>query len=174
MLIKAYIGIGSNLENPLQQITLAKHALKQLSHNNEFKCSPLYQSSPMGDVEQPDYLNAVACIDILRSQGKSAELAAIELLDKLQTIENSQGRKRIGHWGARTLDLDLLVYDNKTIDHPRLTVPHPGFYQDKELGLRNFVIYPLADIAFDLALPDGTLISDLYNKCSSEGIRRIE
>ncbi|MFT5452953.1 MAG: 2-amino-4-hydroxy-6-hydroxymethyldihydropteridine diphosphokinase [Enterobacterales bacterium] len=174
MLIKAYIGIGSNLENPLHQITLAKKALKQLSHNNEFICSPLYQSSPRGDIEQPDYLNAVACINILQSESKNPETAALELLDQLQAIENTQGRKRLQHWGARTVDLDLLVYDNKTIAHPRLTVPHHAFNQDKGLGYRNFVIYPLADIAFDLALPDGTLISELYNKCSSEGIRRIE
>jgi 2-amino-4-hydroxy-6-hydroxymethyldihydropteridine diphosphokinase len=174
MLTKAYIGIGSNLENPHHQITLAKKALKQLSHNNELICSPLYQSSPMGDVEQPDYLNAVVCIDILQSERKNPETAGLELLDKLQAIENSQGRKRIVRWGARTLDLDLLVYDNKTIAHPRLTVPHPGFYQDKGIGLRNFVIYPLADIAFGLALPDGTLISDLYNECSSKGLRKIE
>lgn len=174
MLIKVYIGIGSNLENPLQQITLAKQALKQLSHNNEFICSPLYQSTPMGAIEQPDYLNAVACINILQPKNKSPESAALELLDKLQNIENSQGRKHLQHWGARTLDLDLLVYDNETINHSRLTVPHSGFYQDKELGLRNFVIYPLADIAIDLALPDGTLISELYNKCSSKGLRKIE
>jgi len=174
MLIKAYVGIGSNIENPLQQITQAKQALKQLSYNNKFVCSPIYQSTPMGDIEQPDYLNAVACINVFQPKNKSPETVALELLDNLQDIEHTQGRKRQQHWGARTLDLDLLVYDNEIIDHPRLTVPHYGFNQDNELGYRNFVIYPLADIAIDLVLPNGTLISELYNKCSSKGIRRIE
>ena len=174
MLIKAYIGIGSNLENPLQQINQAKQALGQISYNNDFICSALYQSTPMGDIEQPDYLNAVACISVLKPKNQSIETSALGLLDSLQEIENSQGRKRLQHWGARTLDLDLLVYDNEVIDHPRLTVPHKGFYPDNEQEYRNFVIYPLAEIVSDLSLPDGTLINELYKKCSSKGIRRIE
>ncbi len=164
-----YIGIGSNLANPLQQINVAIDALKRLSDDGKVICSPLYQTHPMVDetpgttaysAEQPDYINGVVKIN--------SSLEPLQLLDKLQEIEQAQGRKRTHErWTARTLDLDVLLFDNDIIDHPRLTVPHYGIKQ------RNFVIYPLTDLDDNLVLPDGTTIKDLYQRCSSKGINKI-
>ena len=103
----------------------------------------------MGDVEQPDYVNAVA--------GFKTSLSPIDLLDALQSIENQQGRLRELRWGPRTLDLDLLLYDDQCIDSPRLVVPHYGMRE------RSFVLVPLSDIAADFILPDGTALSSLLN-----------
>lgn len=158
---KAYIGIGSNLQQPGLQIRQAFKSLLYLSSDQQLQCSSLYQSSPMGDISQPDYLNAVACLN--------TEYSALDLLDALQKIEAQQGRKPgEERWSPRTLDLDLLLFDQETIDHARLTVPHSGLCQ------RNFVIYPLVEIAPDLVLPNGTAIRDLYQSCSSKGITKIE
>ncbi len=168
----AYIGIGSNLENPRKQILKAKTALKRLSQEGTIDCSAIYQSSPMtakpdtqtesyNKNQQPDYINAVVRIN--------TSLEPLALLDALQQIENSQGRIRDEErWIARTLDLDLLLFDHQTINHPRLTVPHYGLKQ------RHFVIYPLADLDASLVLPDGTTIKELLETCSSEGIRKID
>lgn len=163
----AYIGIGSNLENPRKQIKKAIAAMKQLSHNGAIDCSAIYQSSPMTEEsdlknsKQPDYLNTVVRI--------TTSLEPLPLLDALQQIENSQGRIRNEkRWIARTLDLDILLFDNQIINHPRLTVPHYGLKQ------RHFVIYPLADLDANLVLPDGTTIKELLETCSSEGIRKID
>jgi len=121
----------------------------------------IYQSTPMAEMQQPDYLNAAVSI--------KTKLTAFELLDELQQIEQSQGRdQNAQRWGARTIDLDLLLYDDEIIEHPRLTVPHYGLQQ------RNFVIYPLMDIAADLVLPNGNSIIDLYQTCSTNGIRKID
>ena len=158
---KAYIGIGSNLQQPMQQIRRAIAALQLLSVDNEIICSSIYQSTAMGNAEQADYLNAVACV--------KTNKPALDLLDALQKIETAQGRERTEErWGSRTLDLDLLLYDEKIINHSRLTVPHYGLRQ------RNFVIYPLMDVAADLILPDGTSVRALYQSCSSTGIRKID
>ncbi|MCP4412355.1 MAG: 2-amino-4-hydroxy-6-hydroxymethyldihydropteridine diphosphokinase [Gammaproteobacteria bacterium] len=168
----AYIGIGSNLDNPRKQIKKAIIALKQLSQDGTIDCSAIYQSSPMTKIpdcktdtcnnnQQPDYLNAVVCIN--------TSLEPLVLLDTLQQIENQQGRIRNEErWIARTLDLDLLLFDNQIINHPRLTIPHYGLKQ------RHFVIYPLADLDASLVLPDGTTIKELLETCSSEGIRKID
>ena len=106
-------------------------------------------------------MNAVICINV--------DDPPLDLLDGLQNIETAQGRERIGdRWSARTIDLDLLLYGDKIINHHRLTVPHYGLQQ------RNFVIYPLADLDANLMLPDGTTIKALYQACSTTGIRKIE
>jgi len=170
---KAYIGIGSNLHGPLQQINKAIRAIERLSDDGKVKQSSIYQSIPLVDetanietpdkkiVEQPDYLNAVVSINTL--------LEPLELLDALQSIETEQGRIRTtDRWAARTLDLDILLFDNLMIDHPRLLIPHYGLKQ------RNFVIYPLADLDVNLALPDGITIKNLMGSCSSKGITKID
>ncbi len=111
--------------------------------------------------QQPDYLNAVVRI--------KTSLEPLALLDKLQQIENTQGRIRNEErWTARTIDLDLLLFNHQTMNHPRLTIPHYGIKQ------RHFVIYPLADLDASLVLPDGTTIKELLETCSSEGIRKID
>ncbi len=158
---KAYIALGSNLNHPMKQIQAAFNALEEIAADNKIDHSPIYQSTAMGDSPQPDYLNAVASLNTNKEP--------LQLLDSLQAIENKQGRVRgAERWQSRSLDLDLLLFDNEIIDHPRLTVPHYG------LGQRNFVIYPLADIAPDLILPDGTHIKELYKAASKTGIQQIE
>ncbi|MCP3673377.1 MAG: 2-amino-4-hydroxy-6-hydroxymethyldihydropteridine diphosphokinase [Gammaproteobacteria bacterium] len=160
----AYIGIGSNLDQPRKQVERAINALKLLSVDEEIKVSSIYQSAPMtidSNSQQDEYINAVVRIN--------SSDTPIDLLDALQNIENTQGRVRTSeHWIARTLDLDLLLFDDLVINLPRLTVPHYGLQQ------RNFVIYPLFDIDVNLILPDKTTIKSLYESCSADGIRKIE
>ncbi|WP_144211162.1 2-amino-4-hydroxy-6-hydroxymethyldihydropteridine diphosphokinase [Shewanella donghaensis] len=134
-----YVALGANLENPKQQLDDAVAAISQIALKNTVNTSPYYRSVPMGDVEQPDYVNGVVSF--------KTSLSPIALLDALQAIENDQGRVRELRWGPRTLDLDILLYGNQKIALPRLTVPHYGMKQ------RSFVLVPLADIATDLVLP---------------------
>lgn len=155
---RAYIGLGSNLSNPLHQVT---HACNQLQEHSDIilvACSPWYTSVAVGP-EQPDYINGAAALD--------TSLSAEELLDQLQAIENSQGRTRSIHWGPRTLDLDLLLYGDEIINSDRLQVPHPWMHQ------RNFVLRPLLDIAPELALPDGTSIANLLEKIGGKDLRPL-
>ncbi|RTR40196.1 2-amino-4-hydroxy-6-hydroxymethyldihydropteridine diphosphokinase [Shewanella canadensis] len=147
-----FVALGANLTDPVTQLDNACKAIIELalcSSNSTLQVSPYYRSAPMGEVVQPDYVNAVV--------GFNTTLEPIELLDALQKIENEQGRVRLERWGPRTLDLDILLYDNQTIDSPRLTIPHYGMKQ------RSFVLVPLADIAPQLLLPCGTRLERLIN-----------
>ncbi len=147
----AYIGLGSNLDNPIHQIKQALLALDALPNTQLRAQSALYRSKPLGPQNQPDYINAVAVLN--------TTLSPLALLDMMQTIENQQGRIRgAQRWGPRTLDLDMLLYDNKQLQNPRLTLPHPGLYE------RAFVLYPLYECAPDLVLPDGQPLSSLIDK----------
>jgi 2-amino-4-hydroxy-6-hydroxymethyldihydropteridine diphosphokinase len=142
-----YIALGANLDEPLQQLNHASKALAKLAEGDSFTLSPLYRSAPMGDVPQAEYFNAVASL--------RTSLSPIELLDALQAIELSQGRQRLVRWGPRTLDLDMLLYDNLSLDTDRLILPHYGMKQ------RSFVLVPLFDIAPGLTLPCQTPLRDL-------------
>ncbi|CAM2787631.1 2-amino-4-hydroxy-6-hydroxymethyldihydropteridine diphosphokinase [Moritella viscosa] len=153
---RCYIAIGSNLADPIAQAKEAITALKTLTESRFISVSSLYASKPMGPQEQPDYINAVACV--------GTHLAPIELLDALQQIENEQGRVRKEHWGARTLDLDILLYGDEVMSTPRLTVPHYGMKE------REFVLYPLAEIAPQLQLPCGQALSALLEACPRNGL----
>lgn len=157
---QVYIGLGSNLDRPVNQIREAIIKLKSVEGTTDFKCSDFYKSKPLAEMKQPDYCNAVVSF--------KTPMDALILLDRLQAIENEQGRIRKKRWQARTLDLDLLLFDNDIIEHPRLIVPHYGLKE------RNFVIYPLHDINPELILPDGTTLKELYNNCSPNGIIKIE
>ena len=159
-IILAYIALGSNLDAPKEQLARALDALRQLPRSRFISASGLYRTAPMGPPGQPDYINAVAAVE--------TELEPLALLDALQAIEAAHGRVRLERWGPRTLDLDLLLYGEMTIDLPRLQVPHPG------LGERNFVLLPLYQIAPELVLPDGRRLSDLVAVCSREGIEQVE
>jgi 2-amino-4-hydroxy-6-hydroxymethyldihydropteridine diphosphokinase len=157
----AYIGLGSNLANPREQIRRARSACSALAGVKEVAFSGLYQSPPMGPQDQPYYVNAVMSV--------ATELSAIELLRALQTIELDQGRVRTGErWGARTLDLDLLIYGDQQIEQSELTVPHPG------MADRAFVLYPLYEIAPDLVVPGKGPLVNLIAKCPLDGLKRIE
>ena len=146
---RVYVALGANLEHPKTQLDNAVAALSILALENRLHVSPYYRSVPMGDVVQPDYVNAVVSFD--------TELAPLALLDTLQHIENTQGRVRLERWGPRTLDLDLLLYGNENIDIPRLKVPHYGMKE------RSFVLVPLAAIAPNLILPCNTAIGSLID-----------
>ncbi|MFO1390432.1 2-amino-4-hydroxy-6-hydroxymethyldihydropteridine diphosphokinase [Cellvibrio sp.] len=156
----AYIGLGSNLENPRAQVEQAFFELSTLASSQLLKRSPLYGSTAVGPGEQPDYVNAVALLE--------TDLQPLELLDALQAIEQSHRRVRIEHWGPRTLDLDILLLDDRCIDSERLKVPHPYLTQ------RNFVLYPLVDIAPDLNLPNGESLQELISSCPQDGLARLE
>jgi 2-amino-4-hydroxy-6-hydroxymethyldihydropteridine diphosphokinase len=140
--IATYIALGSNLNNPQQQLTDAIAALKQLPNSEFIRASRFYQTAPVGFLDQPDFLNAVVCI--------KTTLPAPALLKELQKIETAQGRVRGSEKnGPRTLDLDLLLYGDEVISTPELIVPHPRMYE------REFVLMPLWEIAPDLKLPTG-------------------
>lgn len=147
---KVYIALGSNLENPQAQLTAALQALNELSDSRLTAVSSFYQSKPLGPQDQPDYVNAVACLE--------TSLTPLALLDELQRIEHEQGRIRLRRWGERTLDLDILLYADHIIQSERLTVPHYDMHQ------REFVIIPLVEIAPHLVLPNGQSIQTLAQK----------
>lgn len=157
---RAYIGIGSNLDDPLAQVQAAITALKTLPESVWVDCSPLYRSHPVGPQDQPEYVNAVAAID--------TDMTPDVLLDRLQQIEHDQGRKRDGvRWGARTLDLDILLYGQQTITTERLRVPHP------EIPNRGFVLKPLYDINPDLGIPELGTVKALLAAVSISDLERV-
>ncbi len=153
---QAFIGLGSNLENPSYQINSALKALSELPHSKELTCAPWYSSKAVGPGDQPDYINTVVSLE--------TTLPQLELLHHLQAIENQQGRKREVRWGARTLDLDLLLYDNIQHNCEELTLPHP------EIQDRSFVLLPLYDLAPELVFPNGNKLEDLAKQCDTSGL----
>lgn len=155
----AYIGLGSNLEHPRQQIQAALDALEALPDCHSLRCAPWYQSKAIGPEGQPDYINTVAHI--------KTTLAPLTLLHQLQTIENTQGRQRHIRWGARTLDLDLLLYDNILLNTDTLQLPHP------EMQKRNFVLLPLHDLEPELILPDGKDVKSLVQQVGHHDLQVI-
>lgn len=152
----AFIGLGANLGEPEPTLRSAVAALRQLPSSSLSNLSSLYRSAPLGPSGQPDYLNAVARLE--------TTLPPHELLYALQDIENRHGRVRTLRWGARTLDLDLLLYGNDRIITTDLVVPHP------ELRRRNFVLIPLLEVAPGLCLPGGEALSTLASACDREGL----
>lgn len=159
-MITAYLGIGSNLDNPLAQVRLALKSLAAVPDSRLLGQSSLYRSAPLGSLDQPHYINAVASIQ--------TALDPLALLDAMQAIELTQGRVRTGErWGPRTLDLDILLYGDEIISTERLTVPHPGLQQ------RNFVLYPLQELAPQLVLPGLGGLDMLLAACSADGLERI-
>ena len=159
--VRVYIGLGSNLDGPKQQIRRALSCLSRLPSIQLTNTSCLYRSPPMGPSDQPDYINAVAEM--------MATCPPLDLLGLLQDQEQQQGRQRQGlKWGPRTLDLDLLLFGRQRIEQDRLCVPHPG------LAERPFVLYPLAEIAPDLDIPGHGPIQALLASCPVAGLERIE
>ena len=137
----AYVGIGSNLDDPELQVRSALEALAELPGTRRISCSGLLRNVAMGPQPQPEFVNAVA--------GLLTQLPALGLLDELLAIERRQGRDRSLslRWGPRRIDLDLLVYGDAVINVERLVVPHPG------IATRNFVLLPLLEIAPTLRVP---------------------
>lgn len=158
--MQVFIGLGSNLADPISQVTTAIDDLKLSTGINVTACSSLYKSPPMGPQDQPDYINAVVELN--------TKLTPHELLDQLQKIEQQHGRVRNRHWGERTLDLDVLLYGEQILDDIRLKVPHPG------IPSRAFVVYPLAELAPDLIIPTMGKIEQLLEQCPRDGLQRVE
>ena len=156
----AYVGLGSNLEDPVRQITHAFELLDEIDDSYVIARSSLYHSAPFGPVEQPSFVNAVALLD--------TKLDSQALLLGLQAIEDSQGRKRDVRWGPRVLDLDLLVHGDREIDQPELRLPHPGIAE------RNFVLLPLREIAPDLVIPGLGRVADMAVDEDEPPISRIQ
>lgn len=148
LLVTAYLGLGSNLDDPAAQVARAIDALAALSGSSLRAVSSFYRNPPMGPKDQPDYVNAVVALE--------TSLAPRALLDAMQAIERSQGRDRSGQrWGPRTIDLDLLVYGDRLVAEDHLTVPHAG------LAERAFVLVPLAEIAPLLSIPGQPALTTL-------------
>jgi 2-amino-4-hydroxy-6-hydroxymethyldihydropteridine diphosphokinase len=159
--LPAYVGLGSNLDDPVAQVRRALAALAGLPQTRLVARSSLYRSPPMGPAEQPDYVNAVAAL--------LTALPAAELLAALQDIENAQGRRRDGpRWGPRTLDLDLLLFGEVAMASDTLTLPHPG------LAERPFVLLPLLEVAPELRVPGGPRVARLARQVGSGGLARLD
>ncbi|GIZ12253.1 2-amino-4-hydroxy-6-hydroxymethyldihydropteridine diphosphokinase [Pseudomonas sp. NCCP-436] len=157
---RVYIGLGSNLATPRQQLAAAFEALANLPHSHLAAHSSLYASDPLGPPDQPRYVNAVAALD--------TELTPWQLLDALQGIEQAQGRvRKAERWGPRTLDLDILLFGERIISDERLTVPH------YHMHARPFVLYPLAELDPSLRLPNGQSLQDMLQVCPFTGLERL-
>lgn len=143
----AWIGLGSNLDDPRRQVLDALRELDEADGISVTARSSLYMSEPMGPQDQPDFINAVAAVE--------TQLAPLELLARLRSIEQRHARRRERHWGPRTLDLDLLLYGADRIDHPDLRVPHPG------IAGRSFVLLPLREIAPGIEIPGKGKVEEL-------------
>lgn len=156
----AYIGVGSNLDDPRAQLLHAFAELAELARTRVILTSPLYVSRPLGPAEQPDYVNAVV--------GLLTQLEPPALLAGLQAIELTQGRPvQRERWGPRVIDLDILVYGRERRADAHLTVPHPGIVE------RNFVLYPLAEITPDLEIPGLGRVAQLAGRIAPEGLRAL-
>ncbi|TBU96680.1 2-amino-4-hydroxy-6-hydroxymethyldihydropteridine diphosphokinase [Phytopseudomonas dryadis] len=155
---RVYIGLGSNLAEPAEQLRHALAALARLPDSLLAAVSSFYGSDSLLP-GQPRYTNAVAALD--------TRLQPLALLDALQAIELDQGRERHERWGPRTLDLDILLFGERLLDEPRLRVPH------YHMHARPFVLYPLAEIAGNLRLADGRQLDELLAACPFVGLERL-
>ena len=153
----AWIGVGSNLEDPRAQVLAAIERLGKIPRTRLVVASRLYRSRPFGKADQPDFVNAVA--------GVLTQLDPMTLFRELKAIEKAMGRpEQHERWGPRIIDLDLLAQGAERRSDAALTLPHPGIVE------RNFVLYPLADIAPDLDLPGLGREADLAAAVTAEGL----
>jgi len=161
-LVVSYICLGSNLDQPAQQLETAFTALNKISNIRVVNRSSLYSSKPMGPADQPDYVNAVAELE--------TALDSRALLESLQALEDSLGRVRSAgdRWGPRVIDLDLLVYGRTVLTEPGLNLPHSGISE------RNFVLLPLCDIAPFLHVPGQGIVKTLAQQFDDGGLERID
>ena len=155
----AYIGIGSNLEDPRAQVLRAFDELNHLTDTRVTARSSLYRTAPIGHAAQPDFINAVAALD--------TQLPAEALLGELQAVESRHGRKRSFPNAPRTLDLDLLLYGEAQIAKPGLSVPHPRMHE------RAFVLRPLVEIAPQVQIPQRGAASRCLAASADQEVERI-
>ncbi len=158
--IPAYVALGSNLDDPQRQVEAAFDRLAHLAQTRLIARSHLYRATPMGPQDQPEFVNAVAALLTLRP--------ARELLGDLKAIEREMGRADpVVRWGPRVIDLDLLLWNGAVMAEPGLTLPHPGILE------RNFVLYPLADIAPSLRIPRHGPVALHARRIGAGGLHRI-
>jgi len=157
----ACIGLGSNLDDPARQIGAALKELARVADTRVQCVSSLYRNPPLGPQDQPDYVNAVAAV--------LTRLAPYALLHALQEIEHRQGRVRDAQrrWGPRRIDLDILTYGSRVVVEDDLTIPHPGIPE------RNFVLFPLLEIAPDLQLPGLGSVRSLASRVDGSTLERL-
>jgi 2-amino-4-hydroxy-6-hydroxymethyldihydropteridine diphosphokinase len=156
----AYIGVGANLRNPVAQVRSGIEALAMLPDTRLVRFSSLYKSAPVGYLDQPEFVNAVAQVE--------TTLTPRALLDALARLERRHGRTREFANAPRTLDLDLLLYGDTIVDEPGLTVPHPRMHE------RAFVMVPLAEIAPEARVPGRGIAAELVRSVDQASVSRIE
>lgn len=155
-----FVGLGSNLDDPREQVLQALQALGKLPHTRVLARSSLYRSAPVGYLEQPDFINAVAQLE--------TGLTPRALLDALLALEQQCGRTREFHNAPRTLDLDVLLYDGQQHHEHGLTIPHPQMHK------RAFVLCPLLEIAPDCVIPGIGAAADALRQCADQQLERVE
>jgi 2-amino-4-hydroxy-6-hydroxymethyldihydropteridine diphosphokinase len=155
----AFIGLGSNLQEPLGQLNRAFTAIANLPGTRLLQKSSLYRSAPVGCIDQPDFINAVAKIE--------TALSPQSLLQSLLQIEQMHGRERSFRNAPRTLDLDVLLYDDLRLHEHGLTIPHP------QMHLRAFVLQPLLEIAADMAIPGVGSAEQALANCTDQVLERL-
>lgn len=156
---RVYLGLGSNLDSPIENLRSARATIANEPHIEEIAFSSFYQSPPMAGMNQPDYINAVMAVE--------TDLSALELLATMQKIENQHGRIRSQRWGARTLDIDILLFGEEIVDLPDLKIPHYGMAE------RAFVLQPLFEIASDLEIPILGKLTELVAHCPLNDLERL-
>lgn len=156
---RAFVALGSNLENPQQQVLRALAELDSLPQTRVIAKSALYRTAPVGYDNQPDFINAAAEV--------STTLEPVALLRALLALETAHGRERPFPNAPRVLDLDLLLYDDLELHDPELTLPHPRLHE------RGFVLFPLADIAADVNVPGQGRVCDLLRSLPDQGVERL-
>jgi len=157
---EAFVGLGANLDNPLQQVTQAISELDAIEHTRVLAASSLYRSAPVGYADQPDFINAVAKLQ--------TGLSPRRLLDALHVIENRHGRRRSVRNAPRTLDLDLLLYGELVVREEDLILPHPRMHE------RAFVLLPLVEIAPDASLPGYAPLAQLLAQVDRSGVNKLD
>lgn len=160
--MNALLALGSNLDNPVQQVLNAMHAIDHANGIEVLACASLYSSSPRGPQDQDDYVNSAVLID--------TSLSPLALLEATQGIENAFGRVKTRIWGERVIDIDIAYFGQQTINvtQPDLCIPH------KEAHIRDFVLIPCLEIAADWVLPDGSLLSDASKRCIHHNLVKID
>ncbi|OAJ69598.1 2-amino-4-hydroxy-6-hydroxymethyldihydropteridine diphosphokinase [Methylobacillus sp. MM3] len=156
---RAFVALGSNLEDPQQQVLRALAELDGLPGTRVTAKSALYRTAPVGYDNQPDFINAAAEV--------STTLEPLALLRALLALETAHGRERPFPNAPRVLDLDLLLYDDLELHDPELTLPHPRLHE------RGFVLFPLADIAPELHVPGKAKVRDLLLVLPDQGVERM-